>query len=163
MYISAEGIDQPHKIDLIEDYRYSVRGPKAQVMDNHPLPDASVKYLKGTVKVQPEKTEVISLGNDRYKIEFPYEDKAEWLTVKGKYCREDWDRFGKSTTFQFLETMRCEHNVVTTSTPTKTTTTTPAKTTTTTQTTTPSEPEEGPKEEVTLVSLIKWFFGLFRK
>ncbi|MBW2980705.1 hypothetical protein KY360_04795 [Candidatus Woesearchaeota archaeon] len=178
MEVTAKGIDQPHSIDLIDDFRYGIVGEKTQIIDTQPLTDASIKY-KRDASVSPDKAEVISLGNDRYAIEFPYGDKASWLTVKGKYCRHDDGRFGKSSNYEFLATKRCtvrEFIVKTVedepaeepeaSAPTKYyAVPDPVPST---QKEAPKEPAkaaepETPKQEITFFSLLKAFFGLFKR
>lgn len=106
MYITAEGIDQPHKIDLIEDFRYRLIGEKTQILEDRPLNEASVKYI-GDSSASPREAQVISIAKDRYAIEFPYQDTAKWLTAKGRYCMTDNDRFGKRSNFEFLEMKKC--------------------------------------------------------
>ncbi len=122
MEMTAEGIDQPNKVDLIDDFRYRLVGEKTQIEEDRPLTDASVKSLKGTALAEPSKANVTKLANDRYAIEFPYEDTAKWLTVNGHYCRNDKDRFGMSSNFEFLEIKKCENTAPATVTTTSSTT-----------------------------------------
>jgi len=76
MYMTAKGINQPHKISLIDDFRYGIIGEKSQILDNEPLTDAPIKYRE-IVPIALDKTKITSLGNDKYSIEFPYQDTAK--------------------------------------------------------------------------------------
>lgn len=169
-YINAEGIDQPRKVDLIEDFRYRLIGENTQLVEDRPLNDASIKYTGRTVLVEPTKAEVRSIAKDRYVIEFPYEDTAKWFTAKGKYCKTDKDRFGISSNYEFIEMKKCDVNgkapvpvdrnsVNYYPVPAKTTTTRTATKTV------EEEPEDtGPKQEIGFFSFFKLLFeGLFGK
>jgi hypothetical protein len=106
MDFTAKGINQPHKIDLINDFRYHIIGENSEVTDIGPLTSAPIKYRE-EVSIKPELANVVSLSNDRYYISFPYSDIAKWVAVKGAYCNNDRNRFGKTTTYQFLATKKC--------------------------------------------------------
>ena len=176
MDLTAKGIDQPHKVDLIRDFRYGIVGEQSQLINDRPLTDASVRY-KANVVVEPEKAKIYSIGRDRYYIEFPYEDTAKWLNIEGKYCMNDEDRFGKSNTFEFLTSKKCElMDFVVTAVedepepeeePEEETTKfypvpEPKEEPITRRVVEEPEPE-APKQEITLLSIIRMIFDVFRR
>jgi hypothetical protein len=165
MELTAKGINQPAKVDLIEDFRYSIAGEKSNIMDTEELNRAPVKY-KGEVNIRVKDTRILYLGAERYAIEFPYSDTAKYLSVKGRYCRNDRTRMGKSSNFEFLETVQCDKRefvtrVVDDEEP-KAVATVTTSAPTTKRIIKAAEPEEEP-EEITFLTFFRVVLGWFGK